>query len=387
MQHLRGVQGCKTINDVGEKCDMKIVHLLLNGQLGGIENLTYDIALNSSDKHIVYFIFNGGPVSEKMIAAKIQVEIAHTPKYHWKKAINSFVQFCLREKVNVVVNHFEAPVAWAHALAIKRKCNVVLLGYMHWDVRNIKRKWKGKVITNPVNKIAYRRCDRVIAISQFVKNTAMESFGLSPKDVDVIYNGVDVLRFAYSNTSKKEEPMKLLFVGRLIRDKGVHVLLAAISQLPVHIKVHTTIVGDGPEYEALVQMARELDVQEKVTFLGKRTDIPELLHETDFFVHPAVWQEGFGITLIEAMACGKPCIVSNGGAVKEIIDPKSGILFGRDSVSELVSAVTDAHEIWGTDKYTLMAQAARKSSERFAIGHTITKLEETYSELYKKIYT
>ena len=172
--------------------------------------------------------------------------------------------------------------------------------------------------------------------------------------------------------------MELIFVGRLIREKGVHLLLEALSRLPEEIRVHATVVGFGPEYDNLRARAEELGLEARVDFLGKRMDVSQLLEKADFFVHPATLQEGFGITLVEAMAAGKPCIASNGGAIPEVLDDRTGFLFTLGSVSELAQKITEAYSLIGTQRYETMSEDARKRAESFSIGAMVSSLEALY---------
>lgn len=359
---------------------MNILHLLLTGQPGGIEVLAKNIALNSENRNIMYFIFSGGIIAEEMAKESIPVVIANTPRYRWKRKIEEFVSYCKEACVDVVVNHMESPVACAFILALKREIPTIkVLYYLHCDARDIVKSTKGKLIYRPIIRKMQECCGKVIAISEFVKQTGMEAYGLPDDKIEVIYNGVDITRFVPAEHVPTGAPMELFFVGRLIRDKGVHLLLEALSALPTDIHVHTTIVGYGAEYENLLKQASELGLSGKVSFLGKRTDISALLQKADYFVHPAICQEGFGITLVEAMGCGKPCIASRGGAVPEIIDDSSGILFELGSCSDLTRKIEEAYSLLRTQTYVEMCTSARQHAELFDINMMISKLEELYT--------
>lgn len=358
---------------------MNVVHLLLTGQPGGIEVLAYNIAQHSGNRNIMYFIFRGGSVADAMQEDGIPVVIANTPRYSWKDKIHEFIQYCRTEKIDVVVNHMDSPVACAFVCALKKALpDIKILSYLHCDARDVVKGIKGQLVYRTFGRWMQKRCDKVIAISEFVKQAGMEAYGLPAQKVAVIHNGVDISRFRVSDQNAGHSCMELIFVGRLIRGKGVHLLLEALTQLPEDMAVRAKIVGFGPEYENLQKQAEELRLQSKVEFLGKRMDVSELLGKADYFVHPATLQEGFGITLVEAMAVGKPCIASNGGAVSEVMDETTGFLFELGSVSDLVLKITDAHRLIGTEQYELMSRAARKRAENFDIDTMVRKLESLY---------
>lgn len=359
--------------------NMTIIHLLLTGQPGGIEVLAQSIAQQSDNTNIMYFIFSGGSIADNMRASGIPVVLAETPRFVWKKKIVEFVQYCADNKVDVVVNHMYSPVACFYVYALKRQLpHIKILNYLHSDVRDIVKGIKGKILYRPLNRVMQRYCDKVIAISEFVKTAGIEAYGLPQEKIEVIYNAVDTNRFIPSGRIHAGDVMELIFVGRLIPEKGVHILLEALSLLPKEFPVHAIIVGYGTEFDHLQTLVDELGIREKIEFLGMRTDIPQLLELADFFVHPAICQEGFGITLVEAMACGKPCIASRGGAIPEIIDESNGFQFELGSASDLASKVVQAYQIWLTGNYLMMSEAARRKAEQFDIKKTVKELELLY---------
>ena len=309
----------------------------------------------------------------------VPVVVANCPRYFWKKSISELIEYCKNENIDVVINHMYSPVACAHIIQLKKKLpGIKILGYMHSDQRDIVTGAKGKLLYRPIIKRMQQCCEKVVAISEFVKQSGMEAYDLSPSKIEVIHNAVDLNSFVPSGRIHTDNVMKLIFVGRLIPEKGVHILLEALSMLPKDMPVQTQIVGYGIELEHLKTLARDLKVAEKTEYLGKRTDIPKLLGQADFFVHPAICQEGFGITLVEAMACGKPCIASDGGAIPEIVTEENGLLFELGSASALAEKLIEAYQLHSTDKYNIMSKNARAKAETFDISKMVQQLEFLY---------
>lgn len=359
---------------------MKVIHLMVTGEPGGIEMLTYTIARNSQNENIMWFLFRGGAVADQMKAAGIPVIISETPRYRWRKSMKNFIRYCRENQVDIVINHLDAPVACAHVLAVKRALpHIKIFGYLHNDVRRKTVGLKNKLGYLPFIKAMHRCCDKVFAISEFVKTAGMDAYGLPAEKIAVIYNGVDIQQFSGTGNRENRQRMELIFVGRLIKDKGVHLLLDALAQLPQEILCHASVVGFGSEYERLVQQAETLGLQERVDFLGKRMDVPELLQQADYFVHPAIWQEGFGITLVEAMASGKPCIAFRGGAIPELISHGTdGFLVEMASVPDLANTIRTAWQQYNTDAYRQMSDSARKKAQSFHIQDMVMRLESFY---------
>ena len=157
--------------------------------------------------------------------------------------------------------------------------------------------------------------------------------------VEVIHNGVDTdvftprardpeLRAGYA----RPEQLIVVSVGRLVGWKGLQVILEAIATLPF---LQYVIVGSGPEEAALKAHALRLGVSDRVAFAGRVShgDLPRLLAQCDIFVQPSTGEEAFGISVVEAMACGLPVLASDNGGLPEIIvDGSTGFLLPPGNV-------------------------------------------------------
>ena len=138
-----------------------------------------------------------------------------------------------------------------------------------------------------------------------------------------------------------ERDRTLVFVGRLVSDKGVDVLLRALAQLQRdELKPNLTIVGAGPELANLSALARELNLQDQVSFAGQKKDeeLVRLLNQHRIMVIPSRWAEPFGVVALEGIACGCAVIGSEGGGLKEAIGP-CGITFENGNERSLADAL------------------------------------------------
>ena len=174
-----------------------------------------------------------------------------------------------------------------------------------------------------MEKAGIRQADGVITTSNQMKQQLIERYGANPSKVYVLYNGIDVEKFrGHINLRKKKPGEKIvLFVGRLTVQKGVWELLHAARKVVDHNpKVKFLIVGGGGSARELIDLSINLGLQENVIFTG-RVPEEELLaayRVCDLFVMPSV-SEPFGIVALEAMASGKPILVSKTSGVSEIV--------------------------------------------------------------------
>jgi glycosyltransferase involved in cell wall biosynthesis len=199
----------------------------------------------------------------------------------------------------------------------------------------------------PLVRRIVRRSDAVTAIST---HTASLLRRLAPETEPVI------IPFGATVEANPHEPepedrlhagLRMLFVGRLVERKGVHVLLDALALLPEEPPIRLEVVGDGPEREALEHRARSLGVAERVHFHGfvSQEELERQLADCDALVLPAVVDakgdvEGLGVVLLEAMSFGKPVIASASGGIPDIVRPsENGLLVPPGDAKALAAAI------------------------------------------------
>jgi glycosyltransferase involved in cell wall biosynthesis len=170
---------------------------------------------------------------------------------------------------------------------------------------------------------------------------------------------------------------ELIFVGRLVSDKGIDILLEAMALLAHEGLVPSlTVVGDGPERPRLEEQARRLDILEQITFLGTRTseELVELLNRHRILVVPSRYNEPFGIVALEGIACGCVVVGSSGGGLKEAIGP-CGRTFRNGDTADLTRVLGDLlrHPEHDSDY-------RRQAQEHLAL-HRTERVIATYSQV------
>ncbi|MBV9602997.1 MAG: glycosyltransferase [Chloroflexi bacterium] len=228
----------------------------------------------------------------------------------------------------------------------------------------------------------------IIATSQVVRQLQAAA-GVPHERIDVIYNGVGDVHFetqaslvteARRSLGLGEGPV-LGVVSRLSPEKGIDVLLHATQHLSRRIPNTTLIVaGDGPEWPRLRALARELDLEGVVRFLGARTDVAVLNRLFDIFALPSR-EEACSIALLEAMAAGCAVVATGVGGSVELIKPGvDGCLVPADDPEALAEAI-----------YALMLDPARRSAlgqaARRAVANrfTLAGMVEQTLNLYQRL--
>jgi glycosyltransferase involved in cell wall biosynthesis len=182
---------------------------------------------------------------------------------------------------------------------------------------------------------AARKADRLIVDSEGSRKTVVESYGVDEKKTRVIVKeGVDLEQF----TPSLCESNTLLFVGRLHERKGLDLFLPIFKEILKERDAVLKIVGSGEKEKALKQQAEKLDLKEHVKFLGFLPDseMRKELSSASIFVSPSRY-EGFGITLLEAMASGLPLVSTETGIAGEVVkEGDNGFLVNYDNIGEAV---------------------------------------------------
>jgi len=176
---------------------------------------------------------------------------------------------------------------------------------------------------------------------------------------------------------KKRE---LIFVGRLVSDKGAGLLLDALKLLEARPRL--TIVGDGPERAALEKQTAASELQAQVEFAGSRhgEQLAELLRQHEILVVPSLWKEPFGIVALEGIACGCVVIGSAGGGLAEAIGP-CGVTFPNGNAQALGDAI--ARLLDDPAERDRLRQNAPSHLARFAPRQVAARYLETMTKVLR----
>ena len=248
------------------------------------------------------------------------------------------------------------------------------------DLEDLERL--GKPAVRFIRSLLQRIQAVVVLLSSQMKNyLAAHDFDLP--NVRFIPNGVDTARFTpvHRSTARDERMQVVICVARLCYQKGIDVLLQAWSlvheQAP---QARLIIVGTGPLQNQLEYMAKALGIAESVEFAGLQSDVVAQLHRGSLAVHPSRW-EGMANALLEAMACGLPCVATRVSGSEDIIQHGvSGLLVEPEDYQGMAQALLTLLRDQALAQ--MYGQAARATiEERFSLEH----ITEMYVELYQSI--
>lgn len=227
-----------------------------------------------------------------------------------------------------------------------------------------------------VDRLIQNLPKKIVAVSSAVKDSLI-SHGIKEKRIVVINNGIDLSKYKKEKNKEYRKNIDLpqdvfvfVTVGRLIDQKGIDVLIRAFS-LGLE-NSHLLIVGQGKKENELKKLTSDLNLGDKVHFLGARNDIPDILASCDCFVLASRW-EGLGIAVLEAMASKLPIILTDFEAGRDMVVPdKSGIVVPIDDIEGLFNAMRKIY-LNGLLREELSSEAY-ESSRRFGIESHVSNI-------------
>jgi glycosyltransferase involved in cell wall biosynthesis len=335
--------------------------------VGGISahvyNLSSQLASLGVDIHVVTCDFPGAPGCEEVNGAEVlRVDSYKTPSPDfatWDYLMNVNMQ---KEAATAISNLGHVDMIHAHdwlvanaALGLKHTLRVPLVATIHATEvgrRNGLHTDYERMIHQTENWLVHEAW-KTVCCSQYMSSQVQWAYGLSADSVVTIPNGVNTEAFE-ENFDKAEFRSKfaspdekiVLFVGRLVYEKGVQTLINAMPKVLTRVKAKFVIVGDGGMKDFLMGQVRNMGLAHKIFFTGflEERSLKFLYRCADVCVVPSLY-EPFGITALEAMAAKTPIVVSDTGGLAEIVEhDKTGVKVYPDNSDSLA---------WGISKVLL----------------------------------
>lgn len=234
-----------------------------------------------------------------------------------------------------------------------------------------------------VLNFAIKYSNRIVYVSNAGKSSFFNEFRIDERKVKVIYNGIseELIAGGKANAPTFENELRILYIGRLSKVKGVHLLVEAVAKLKDRIPISLKIVGTGDELNSLNELVVRMGVTDLVSFEGANREKDDYYRWANVFIYPSIWQEVFGISIVEAMAYGIPCISNPVGGILEIIqDGKNGFTTeGTDSAS-LARTITRLYERYQQGALEEMSKCAKETAAQFTVLKTVQMFNEMFRE-------
>jgi glycosyltransferase involved in cell wall biosynthesis len=231
-------------------------------------------------------------------------------------------------------------------------------------------------------RLVYAGVGRYIAVSHHVAQCLRQKLHWPAHKIQVIHNSVAAFGWGFSKAKcatliEQADTPVVLTVARLDEQKGQRYLLEAAAQVP---QARFVLAGDGPLRTSLEAQARSLGLEQRVKFLGYRSDIPDLLAGCDVFVLPSLY-EGLPLSILEAMSAGKPVIATQiGGTDEAVIPNETGLLIPPADPAALAAAIRKLLDDRPFARRLALAGQARVECE-FSAATMVQRVTNVYTEL------
>jgi glycosyltransferase involved in cell wall biosynthesis len=241
------------------------------------------------------------------------------------------------------------------------------------------------LLLRSIDKFFYKKYDKIICISNGVKQELVSTFKLELAKLSVIENGIDLKKFENSIPFNKSQLQKSIFeldkllvqVSKFRLEKDQITVIKCMLLLPTNFKL--ILVGDGPLRKDCELLVKELSLESRVFFLGNRNDTDKIFKTADLSIVSSHW-EGFGLVAVEGMASGKPVLASNVIGLSDIV-AGAGFLFEKGNVSELAKLITDILSDQNTEYYIQISKNCQYRSKQFDINTMVLKTITLYNSI------
>lgn len=341
--------------------------------------------------HEIHFITSSVPFRLDSVHPNIyfhEVEMSHYPVFQYPPydlvLANKMAEVIDSEKLDILHVHYAMP----HAI-----CAILARDIAEQDVK-IVTTLHGTDITvlgidrslTKMIKHGIEQSDAVTGVSHSLVSQTKEMLHVS-KEIEVIYNFVDELEYHFKSSKNlkgrykiKEDEKIVVHISNFRKVKRVQDVIYTFEKVVKKVPAKLMLIGDGPEYGEMHHLVDQLGLSEQVLFLGKQKNIAELLSISDLKLLLSE-KESFGLVLLEAMACGVPCIGTNIGGIPEVIvDKKNGFITNVgdiDAIAEKAIQLLTDESLWSE----FSSHAKKHVHKNFSADKILNQYELTYNRL------
>ena len=351
---------------------MKILHISRTMGQGGAEKVVYQLC---KDCNIESFVASSGGAYVAQLK-KIGIkhckinDIANKNPFVFIYNLKILDKFVRQKGITIIHSHHRMAALYAQILKMRNK-NLQLVYTAHnafYDKKALLR-------------FALRNT-KIVACGESVKKNLVDYYGFPCEKIKVINNSVEIPNnIKEANIGKTKNSFNIGIIGRLTEQKGVDIFIKAFSYLDKN--VHGFVVGDGELRNELTNLVKTMGLEKRITFLGYREDIFEIIKALDLIVSASRW-EGFPLTPLEAFGCRKTIVASNIPGNNDIVRNKeNGLLFRADNADDLADAltlITNNHLL----RSSLEKQAKIDFNNKYKYNIFIEEYRRVYNEISRK---
>ena len=380
-QNFQGISHTMT---TWKPSQIKVLHLITSLEVGGAQHgLLLGLPRFDSAKyhHVICSLTDQMQMKDQFQEAGIEVKSAGLKNKTDMAALFRLRSIIMESRPDILHTY----LLHSNVLGriVGRLCGVPIIISSERTIGQVKR-W-GQLLTKLTNPLT----NAVEVNSQTGATIIQETLGVPSEKIQLVRSGIDLDAYSkQSNESEIRNELNLnshqhlvLYVGRLREVKGVEYGIKAFKLVTTeHPNLHLAIAGEGKQHRGLQNLVNELGINNQVTFLGVRNDLPDLFAAANSVLIPSL-TEGFPRVAIEAMSAGKPIVATNvGGTPEAIIDGKTGLLVPPKDIQAMASALLKL--INDSKLQSQMSIAGAKlARDKYSINRYVDRLDQLYRQL------
>jgi glycosyltransferase involved in cell wall biosynthesis len=382
----------KKNNTTNHKNKPVILQILPSLKSGGVERGTVEVvkALSEAGFEPIVVSSGGNMVNQVTAAGGLHIQLpvaSKNPFIMWRN-IKKIIKLIHQYDVDIIHARSRAP-AWSAYFACKKTgCHFVTTFHGVYSIgHSLKRLYNSVMVKG----------EKVIAISEYVKNHIQKNYKKDDNDIVVIHRGADLDQFDHDKVPKsrviqKAELLKIdydkqiiLLPGRISNIKGHEFLLEALTKLPKSAYM-CLFVGDINKHKSYLKVVnkkiKDLGLSENVRIIENQVDMPALYSLVDIVVSPSIWPEAFGRVAIEAQAMERLVVATNhGGTCETVIDEKTGWLVEPNDVEALADVLNKLLAISEAKRKSVTGAAKKHIKTNFSLATMTKKTLNVYREI------
>lgn len=359
---------------------------------GGVERGTVEVAAALVAQGWSSWVASeGGPMVrelQKVGAHHVALPLASKNPIVMRRNVGRLADLVRHARIDIIHARSRAP-AWSAAAAARRTgCHLVTSFHNVYGAGTALRRWYNSVMG---------RGERVIAISQFVADNAVDLYGVDPQRLRIVHRGVDLERFDPAHVFAErvvklarqwrlpDDAPVVMLPGRLTRWKGQLDLVEALARL-ARRDIRCLLVGSDDDKAGyrreIEERVRRHHLEDVVGIVDHCPDMPAAYMLADVVVSASNRPEGFGRVAIEAQAMGRPVIATDhGGARETIIDGETGWLVPPSDASAMAAALIEALSLTPEERQLLAVRSRAHVAEHFSTAAMCAAEIAVYEEL------
>lgn len=317
-----------------------LVHVFDGFRVGGTEVRTARIlnAIGEGYRHTIVSL-NGNTDARGLLREDLAVTFltAPFPKQEQLRNVVRSRRLLGSLRPDLLITYGWSPIEWVMGNALAPLCPMIQAEEGFADEEMFAQIPRRRLL----RRLFFGRCTRVVVCSRTLAAVAVQSWRLNPGKVMHIPNGVDIARFAFAaqGGGAPGRPLVLGIVASLLKVKNHVLLLAACARAAPALDFELRVVGDGPQRGELERMTKELGLESRVIFMGHRADPAPVIAGFDIFCLSSR-SEQMPLSVLEAMAAGKPVVSTNAGDVGSMLcDENAPFVVGADDCSGYAAAL------------------------------------------------